>query len=144
MGRVLDSLPLALAALLRNRTQAGLAMVGVMIGVAALVTSLALGRGAQNSLNDQLLAAGANVIVITSGNYRMDRGVKPDPEANIGHAAYEPGRAIPPGQPRLMQAAYMPGLWGNMKKMIRWRCMITRWPASGWVTWPPGWDRRQR
>ena len=118
MGRVLDSLPLALAALLRNRTQAGLAMVGVMIGVAALVTSLALGRGAQNSLNDQLLAAGANVIVITSGNYRMDRGVKPDPEANIGHAAYEPGRAIPPGQPRLMQAAYMPGLWGNS---LLWR-----------------------
>lgn len=115
MAAVPDSLPLALAALLRNRTQAGLAMIGVMIGVAALVTSLALGRGAQNALNDQLLAAGANVIIISSGNYRMDRGVKPDPEAGIGHAAFDPGRM---GQPRLIEAAYMPGL---SKAGLLWR-----------------------
>lgn len=110
MNNPLQSLPLALAALLRNRTQAALAVIGVMIGVAALVTSLALGRGAQNALNDQLLAAGANVIVITSGNYRMERGTRPDPEATIGHAAFDTG-ALPGWQrPRLQLAAYTPGV----------------------------------
>ena len=45
-------------ALLRNRIQTALAITGVMVGVGALVASLALGRGAQDSLKDQLLAAG--------------------------------------------------------------------------------------
>lgn len=49
-------LTLAMQGLLRNRVQAGLAMLGMMVGVAALVTSLALGRGAQESLDDQLRA----------------------------------------------------------------------------------------
>ena len=105
----LQALPMALGALLRNRNQAALAVIGVTIGVAALVTSMALGRGAQNALNEQLLAAGANVIVITSGNYRMDRGVKPDPEANIGHAAFDAGALPEAGRPRLMLAAYTLG-----------------------------------
>lgn len=109
----LQALPLAMEALRRNRNQAALAILGVTIGVAALVTSMALGRGAQNALNDQLLAAGANVIVITSGNYRMDRGARPDPEANIGHAAYDPGRVGPAVRGRFMLAAYTPGLWGG-------------------------------
>src|SRR3954464_7597640 len=45
---------MALDALFRNRTQTFLAMLGMTVGVAALVTSLALGRGAQEALNDQL------------------------------------------------------------------------------------------
>ncbi|MFZ4380804.1 MAG: ABC transporter permease, partial [Sandarakinorhabdus sp.] len=109
MFNPLPALPMALGALLRNRNQAVLAVIGVTIGVAALVTSMALGRGAQNALNDQLLAAGANVIVITSGNYRMDRGARPDPEATIGHAAFDAGALPMAGKPRVMLAAYSPG-----------------------------------
>jgi putative ABC transport system permease protein len=60
-------------ALLRNRIQTALAMTGVMVGVGALVASLALGRGAQDSLKDQLLAAGANMIVVTAGNYSLEK-----------------------------------------------------------------------
>ncbi|TXS92054.1 FtsX-like permease family protein [Parahaliea maris] len=63
----------ALRALLRNRAQAALAVLGVCIGVGALVTSLALGRGAQEAIADQLLAAGANMIVVTAGNYQAGR-----------------------------------------------------------------------
>jgi putative ABC transport system permease protein len=113
MFNPLPALPMALGALLRNRNQAALAVIGVTIGVAALVTSMALGRGAQNALNDQLLAAGANVIVITSGNYRMDRGARPDPEATIGHAAFDAGSLPKAAQPRLMLAAYSPGFSAN-------------------------------
>jgi putative ABC transport system permease protein len=62
-------LTLTLGALKRNRLQAVLAIVGMGVGVGALVTGVALGRGAQQAINDQLRAAGANVIVVTAGNY---------------------------------------------------------------------------
>jgi putative ABC transport system permease protein len=64
---------LAYHALMRNRMQALLAMLGVTVGVGALVTSVALGRGAQDAINEQLRAAGANVIVVTAGNYQIQR-----------------------------------------------------------------------
>ncbi|MEM1142460.1 MAG: ABC transporter permease [Pseudomonadota bacterium] len=62
---------LAVKELARNRAQAVLALVGVVVGVGALVTSMALGRGAQTAIQDQLLAAGVNMIIITSGNYQV-------------------------------------------------------------------------
>lgn len=68
-----QTLGLSLSALRRNRLQTLLALTGVMIGVAALISSLALGRGAQAALRDQLLAAGANMIVVTAGNYQVEK-----------------------------------------------------------------------
>jgi putative ABC transport system permease protein len=67
-------LTLTLGALKRNHLQTVLAIVGMGIGVGALVTSVALGRGAQQAINDQLRAAGANVIVVTAGNYLQGGG----------------------------------------------------------------------
>jgi putative ABC transport system permease protein len=67
-------LALTLGALKRNRLQTVLAIAGMGVGVGALVTSVALGRGAQRAINDQLRAAGANVIVVTAGNYLQGGG----------------------------------------------------------------------
>ncbi len=67
-------LTLTLGALKRNRLQTVLAIVGMGVGVGALVTSVALGRGAQQAIDDQLRAAGANVIVVTAGNYLQGAG----------------------------------------------------------------------
>jgi putative ABC transport system permease protein len=67
-------LMLAASALRRNRLQTTLAIIGMGVGVGALVTSVALGRGAQRAIDDQLRAAGANVIVVTAGNYLQGVG----------------------------------------------------------------------
>ena len=64
---------IAFQALKRNRVQTTLAMLGVTVGVCALVTSMALAKGAQESIREQLLAAGANMIVVTAGNYQIQR-----------------------------------------------------------------------
>lgn len=64
---------LAAHSLQRNWMQTSLAMLGVTVGVGALVASMALGRGAQEEIKDQLLAAGANMIVVTAGNYQVER-----------------------------------------------------------------------
>ena len=74
MMPVQHCLTVTLGALKRNRLQAILAIVGMGVGVGALVTSVALGRGAQQAINDQLRAAGANVIVVTAGNYLQGGG----------------------------------------------------------------------
>lgn len=66
-------LGLACSALWRNRVQTALAMLGMTVGVGALVTSIALARGAQDAIDEQLRAAGANMIVVTAGNYQMKR-----------------------------------------------------------------------
>ncbi len=87
-------------ALLRNRIQTALAMTGVMVGVGALVASLALGRGAQDSLKDQLLAAGANMIVVTAGNYSLEKSQGTEPAAD--HAQF-----VPPGDPDQLIASVM-------------------------------------
>jgi putative ABC transport system permease protein len=64
---------LAAQSLQRNWMQTSLAMLGVTVGVGALVASMALGRGAQEEIKDQLLAAGANMIVVSAGNYQVQR-----------------------------------------------------------------------
>lgn len=97
---------MALQALFRNRTQALLAMLGMTVGVAALVTSLALGRGAQAALDEQLRAAGANLIQVTAGNYKVKEDTNTDPEAHIGHTELEPRWR--PGGLSTAPAAYHP------------------------------------
>jgi putative ABC transport system permease protein len=88
MHSPLHYLLLGLTALLRNRLQTALAMLGVTVGVGALVASLALGRGAQESIKDQLLAAGANMIVVTAGNYATQKTQGTEPAAD--HARFTP------------------------------------------------------
>lgn len=73
MGFTVHLITLAWHALMRNKAQTLLAMLGVTVGVGALVTSMALGRGAQEAIKEQLLAAGANMIIVNSGNYQMER-----------------------------------------------------------------------
>src|SRR5579864_4626951 len=74
MMPVRHCLTLTWGALRRNRLQTLLAIVGMGVGVGALVTSVALGRGAQQAINEQLRAAGANVVVVTAGNYLQGGG----------------------------------------------------------------------
>lgn len=85
-------LSIATQALIRNRLQTALAMLGVMVGIGALVTSIALGRGAQQSVEDQLRAAGANMIMVTAGNFQKAKEEMTDPDGNIGHTAW----VVPP------------------------------------------------
>jgi putative ABC transport system permease protein len=46
-----------------------LTMLGMIIGVAAVITMVALGTGAQSSIEAQIQSAGTNVIIISAGNF---------------------------------------------------------------------------
>jgi ABC-type antimicrobial peptide transport system permease subunit len=63
------ALLLAATALARNLLRSALAMVGLIIGVAAVVTMVALGRGAQDEVAREVSSAGTNLIYVRAGNY---------------------------------------------------------------------------
>ena len=67
---VLVILRVALKALARNKMRSALTMLGIIIGVAAVITMVALGNGAQQQIEDQVKSAGTNLITIRAGNYR--------------------------------------------------------------------------
>jgi len=60
----------ALKALGRNRLQTGLTMLGISVGVATVLAMMAVGAGAQRSIEQQVRAAGLNQITIRAGNWR--------------------------------------------------------------------------
>jgi putative ABC transport system permease protein len=66
--RVRATAHLALLALLANKARTGLTMLGVVIGVAAVVTMMAVGAGAQARVEGQIRSLGSNLIIVLSGS----------------------------------------------------------------------------
>jgi putative ABC transport system permease protein len=60
----------AFKALGRNRLQTGLTMLGITVGVATVLAMMAVGAGAQRSIEQQVRAAGLNQLTIRAGNWR--------------------------------------------------------------------------
>ena len=60
---------LALRTLHRNRLRSALTLLGVTIGVAVVITMVALGTGARMSIEQHVKAAGTNQISVVAGNY---------------------------------------------------------------------------
>ena len=77
---MLEVLRVALVSIRGNLFRAALTMLGVIIGVAAVITMLALGTGAQRAVEQQLEALGANVITVTTG-MRFAQGIAREQQA---------------------------------------------------------------
>src|SRR5438874_1019773 len=81
------NLTVALRALKRNKLQTSLTILGMTIGVAAVLTMIALGTGAETAIEDQVRAAGMNLIMVTAGNYKPkiddDFGGAVEPSARL-------------------------------------------------------------
>ena len=60
---------IAFKALNRNKMRTALTMLGMIIGVAAVITMVALGTGAQTSIEAQIQSAGTNMIMVSAGNF---------------------------------------------------------------------------
>ena len=63
------NLRLATRSLSRNPMRTLLTMLGIIIGVAAVLTMVALGTGARGSVEDEVASAGTNIVFVKSGNY---------------------------------------------------------------------------
>jgi putative ABC transport system permease protein len=60
---------IALKALARNKMRTALTMLGMIIGVAAVITMVALGSGAQSQIDSAVQSVGTNTIIVNAGNW---------------------------------------------------------------------------
>lgn len=60
-----------------NKLRSGLTILGIVIGVAAVIAMLAVGAGAQDTITGSISGIGSNLLFVTSGNRQEDvRNVK--------------------------------------------------------------------
>jgi putative ABC transport system permease protein len=68
----------ALESLVSNKLRTGLTILGIVIGVAAVIAMLAIGRGAQDSITGSIQGIGTNLIFVLAGNQDNDvRNARP-------------------------------------------------------------------
>ena len=68
----------ALESLNSNKLRSGLTILGIVIGVAAVIAMLAVGQGAQNTILGSISGIGTNVLFVFRGNDQADvRNVRP-------------------------------------------------------------------
>ena len=66
---------IALRALATNKMRSALTMLGIVIGVAAVIVMIAVGAGAQARVEEQIRALGSNLLLVTPGT-RTQSGVR--------------------------------------------------------------------
>jgi putative ABC transport system permease protein len=66
---ILMTLRIALKALNRNKMRTILTMLGMIIGVGAVITMVALGTGARTTIEERVKSAGTNMIMVNAGNF---------------------------------------------------------------------------
>jgi len=72
----------ALAAIRANKLRSFLTMLGIIIGVGAVITMIALGSGAQKAVQDNISALGTNLLTVMPGQQFM-RGVASDQRVGL-------------------------------------------------------------
>ena len=68
MISILSTFRIALRALWVNKMRSSLTMLGIIIGVSAVITMLAVGTGASNKISEQIASVGSNLIIVVPGS----------------------------------------------------------------------------
>jgi putative ABC transport system permease protein len=134
---------LAFRALSRNVLRAGLTVLGILIGVAAVVTVTALGSGARESVTSQIQALGSNIFMIAGQNSgtgaRAQSGTLyklSEEDARAIQREAVSVKAVAPALRARAQVAYMERNWstsvvGTMRAFIE----VRSWPVARGAMW---------
>jgi putative ABC transport system permease protein len=72
---IFENFRIALRALASNKLRSGLTMLGIIIGVAAVVALMAVGNGATSGITSRVEGLGTNLISVASGRFFGPQGV---------------------------------------------------------------------
>ena len=104
-----------------NRLRSFLTMLGMMIGVAAVIMMLAVGQGAQYAVDQAIASMGSNLFIVmsgstTSGGIRMGMGATPTLTTGDAEAIGELSSiaAVAPVAPGTAQVVYGSNNWSTM------------------------------
>jgi len=89
----LETLRVALDGLTANKLRSGLTMLGVIIGVGAVIALMSIGEGAQAAITGEISAAGSNLIRVSPGTSEGS-GPGGDDGGNVTTLTYDDARAI--------------------------------------------------
>ncbi|QDK37161.1 ABC transporter permease [Bdellovibrio sp. NC01] len=70
-GELIEHFHQGYKTLAANKIRSALSMLGILIGVGAVVAMLALGNGAQKAIENQLASLGSNLLILRAGNVRV-------------------------------------------------------------------------
>ncbi|MEO1442868.1 MAG: ABC transporter permease, partial [Chloroflexota bacterium] len=79
MSTLLEGLRIALTSIVANRTRAALTTLGIIIGVAAVISLVSLGRGVEKFVKDQFNSLGANMLIVVSQEPESDTRTRIEP-----------------------------------------------------------------
>ncbi len=107
---------IAVRAIRANKMRSSLTSLGIIIGVAAVIVMLAIGHGAQISIQEDMKTMGSNLMIVrsgssTSGGARGGRGSLPTMKAADGDAIQEKVNKIKLAAPVLEQTNQI--VYGN-------------------------------
>ena len=106
-----ESLRVALASLLANKLRSVLTMLGIIIGVAAVIALLSIGQGMQAGIREEIQRMGTNLITVFPGGQRG--GSVGLASASRGSLTYEDALAIQTSGAVTRAAAVSPELAGS-------------------------------
>jgi len=95
--------------LLANKVRTGLSILGILIGVAAVITMLALGTGARRAMEQEMASLGSNLLVLRPGNMRIHGRSTADSAAI--RLTYEDAASLEKNIPYIKEAS--PNVSGN-------------------------------
>jgi putative ABC transport system permease protein len=112
--RMGETLTVALEALRANKLRSFLTMLGIVIGVAAVIAMVALGRGAQIQVSERIAALGTTLITVSAGRVfgpggitsGSDRAALTLDDAYAIEAGAKVAAAVQPEMQRALQAEY--------------------------------------
>ena len=104
-----EILRVAMDAIRANKLRSFLTMLGIVIGVGAVITMVALGEGAQRQVENQIESLGTNVLTVRPGQ-GMFRGVRGGSNARL---TTEDVEAVQRGAPALVEVA--PEMQGQLQ-----------------------------
>jgi putative ABC transport system permease protein len=73
---VLETLRTGLEAVVTHRLRSGLTVLGIMIGITAVILTVGLGEGAQQQVSAQITALGSNLLTISPGSTTSSSGIR--------------------------------------------------------------------
>jgi putative ABC transport system permease protein len=90
----LEIFKVALEAILSNKVRSGLTMLGVIIGVLAVILLVSIGEGAQVYITKELTGMGTNLLIITPGKTSTSGGFHPPSAGTVRKLTYDDSQAL--------------------------------------------------
>jgi len=135
----LATLRVALAALRVNKLRSALTMLGIIIGVAAVIAMVGVGAGAQARVEDQIKSLGSNLIIVLSGTFssggvRMGSGTQQTITEEDGYALQREIPSVEASAPQLRgsgQIVFGNSNWASSIIGVTPEYLVARgWPVS--------------